>query len=125
MKHASLAVVLVLAWVGCTSSAVVDASAPVAGSDPAVSTHIVCDHPKGKSTSVSCRVSHDAAGRCAICWVVQLDCKNGRHLRAEACDEVAPGTELVHQLDDIPDRKRCDLVETGTVTSAWTRDCSS
>src|SRR6478735_7931848 len=113
-----LAVLWPIAIVGCTSNALVDAAAPVAGSEPAVSAHVVCDRPKSKATGVSCRVSHDAAGRCAICWVVQFDCKNGRRLRAEACDEVPPGTELVHTLDEIPDRGRCDGIEGGSVTSA-------
>jgi hypothetical protein len=113
------------AMAGCTSSALIDAGAPVAGSEPAVSAHVICERPKGKGAGVSCRISHDAPGRCAICWVVQLDCKNGRQLRAEACDDVPPGTELLHSLDEIPDRKRCDEIESGAITSAWTRDCSS
>jgi hypothetical protein len=119
-----LAVLWSIALSGCTS-ALLDAAAPVAGSEPAVSAHVVCDRPKSKASSVPCRISHDAAGRCAICWVVRLDCKNGRRLRAEACDEVPPGTELVHALDQIPDRERCDGIESGSVTSAWTRDCST
>lgn len=120
-----LAALSAIALVGCTSSELLDAAAPVAGSEPAVSAHVVCDRPKNKSASVPCRISHDAPGRCAICWVVQLDCKNGRRLRAEACDEVPPGTELLHALDEIPERGRCDEIESGAVTSAWTRDCAS
>jgi len=104
---------------GCTSGAVVDAQAPVAGA--AVSAHVECTR---NGAELDCRVSHDGAGRCAICWVVQLSCKNGRSLRTESCDEIAPGTEIAHPLTEIPDKNRCDSITGGALTSAWTRDCA-
>jgi hypothetical protein len=119
MKRLWLAVLLC----SCSSGALVDASAPVSGAEPAVAAHVVC-RPRGKR-SVACAISHDAAGRCAVCWVLRLECANGRSMTAETCDDIPPGTELDHVLDDFRGRANCDAIESGALTAAWTRDCSS
>lgn len=124
MRH--VAVGLVLLSASCAgASPLVDATLPVErGGDAPVEAHVHCERPhegNNGGSRITCALSHDGAESCGVCWAIELRCANGVVLRTKVCDQVPPGVEVAHVLGDeeLPDRARCDRLDSGRVTAAW------